>query len=400
MTYKPHTLDHYCAKYGSEEGTKRYSNRCLLISKSKCEPHWKKFLRYPGVQDILGSESLSDLNKDCLEKFFTDHKWKKHRKLSHMIAHWISANVVNWDERYDQLSQVGIYSTCLEAYIIRYGEIRGTELWNNLADKKRKTLPSNREFYKDKGLSEEEITQAISISQQQKAAKGRKAQKEDTSWKAKHPMFLDYWLAQGMNQQQAIEKVSELQKRDLAYYQSKYGEQEGLKRFDDIKRQRKETWKTKDKREHALKTVPEKYNPKSTECKSIEAFILANNIDKKLCKYGSPKEQFWQNIPGVGFRRYDLAVFEDESHKVLKIIFEYHGPSHINFSDYNPNMKDVPITINHRKLYHLGTYGASYENDMAKRNHIIKTYPCVCYLVMWEQDLKSKRFMIDELRRR
>lgn len=343
---------------------------------------------------------LSDKHKEMLEKFFTDHKWKKHRKLSHMISYWIKENFDNWEDRYNQLRKIGIYSTSLDAHIIRYGEVHGRRIWNELAAKKRKLLPSNREYYKDKGLSEEQITEAISNSQKEKAKKARKAQREDTTWKSLHPGFVDYWLAQGMNHDQATQMVSDLMRRDLSFYQTKYGEQGGLERFENIKHKRKQTWDKKDKKEHAIKTTPNSYNPNGTECKAIEAFILANNIDKKLCKYGSPKDQFWQIIPGVGFRRYDLAVFEDESHSRLKLILEYHGPSHINFSDYTPEMKDIPITINHRKIYSLGTYGSSYENDMAKRNHIIDTYPHVCYLVMWERDLKAKRFMIDDLRRR
>jgi hypothetical protein len=398
--YKPRTLDHYIIKYGPEEGLRRYNKRNSLISKSRYEPHWQKFIRYPGVQDIIGSDVLSDSHKEMLEAFFTNHNWKKHRKLSHMIAHWVSENFDNWEVRYSQLRAVGITSTSLEAHIIKYGEIKGRDLWNKLANKKRKLLPSNREYYHNKGLTEEQITEAISVSQKQKAQKARKAQKEDTSWKSRHPGFVEYWLAQGMSQEQATQTVSDLNRRDLDYYQAKYGEQEGIARFENIKSKRKQTWQKKDKLEHAIKTTPGKFNPKGTEYRAIEKFILANNIDKKLCKYGSPKDQFWQIIPGVGFRRYDLAVFEDENHTQLRMIMEYHGPSHINFSDYTPDIKDVPITIKRRNIYWLGTYGASYENDMAKRNHIIETYPHVCYLVMWEHDLKAKRFMIDDLQRR
>ena len=76
---------------------------------------------------------------------------------------------------------------------------------------------------------------------------------------------------------------------------------------------------------------------------------------------------------------------------------EYHGPGHINFSDYSPEMKNAIITVNGTKLPHLGTYGNSYENDMIKRNHILKKYPHCKYYVFWNENLKEKEFKVYDL---
>lgn len=125
--------------------------------------------------------------------------------------------------------------------------------------------------------------------------------------------------------------------------------------------------------------------------------MKANNINPARCMFGSPKNQFIQLIPNLGYRRYDLAVFSDETLANLEIILEYHGPGHINFSDYHPLLENEYITINGKKLLHLGTYSTAYKNDLAKKTFIQDNYPGVKYIVMWYDDLKNKRFKIDEL---
>jgi hypothetical protein len=398
MKHKQFSLEFYCWKYGIDEGTRRYKKRGALISQSKISPHWEKFIRYPGVIDILGNEDLTDDTKTQLQEFFTEHNWKRHRKLAPLLAHWIKLKVANLAERYDQLCQIGIYTLNKQACILRYGEEQGLLVWYELAVKKKKCLKNSRLYYADKGLSEDEITETISQIQTLRNQKAQVAQKNDTTWKSRHTGFVDYWIAQGHSETKAAEIVSIIQTRDLNYFVTKYGEKEGTKRFEQIKAKRRNTWTKKDKVDHARKTTPQKYNPQGEEIKAIKAFLLANNIDIKCCKFGSPKDQFWQNIPNVGFRRYDLAVFHDTDHKSLKLIMEYHGPGHINFSDYRDEMENEVIMISDRKLYRLGTYGASYKNDLAKKTHIIDTFPGVQYCVMWRHDWKAKKVLINELR--
>jgi hypothetical protein len=399
MNHKQYTLAFYCERFGIEEGTHRYRQRGERIRQAKREPHWAKFIRVSGITDIIGSEDLSEESKKKIEDFFTNRNWKKYRKMSIVLAHWIQLNIDDWEERYRRLTDKNVSSTSKESYLLRFGDIKGTEIYNQIVAKKKTNLPNNREYYKNKGLTEEQITDTISALQKKRNQKAQIAQKLDSSWKSKHPNFVDYWIAKGHTSQQADDIVSILQKRDLHYFTTKYGTEEGTRRFEQSKAKRRQTWTVKDKYDHALRTLPQSFNPASEEIKAINEFILANNIDKKHCMYGSPRDQFWQNIPTLGFRRYDLAVFDDESRKNLKMILEYHGPGHINFSDYREDLKDEIITIKDRKLYHLGTYGSSYANDVAKRNHILETYPHVVYLVMWRHDWKTKKVLIDDLRK-
>ena len=174
---------------------------------------------------------------------------------------------------------------------------------------------------------------------------------------------------------------------------SLYGEQ----KFLDSKNRRKKTWESKDLIDHGRRAVPKTYNPAGQEMQAIYGFLDANNIPQINCKFGSPKEQFWQYIPTVGYRRYDLAVFSDATQQQLKYIMEFHGPGHINFSDFAPELEHEQITVNGKKLAYLGTYGQSYHNDFHKKHHIVDNFPEVVYIVMWVDDLKNRRFKINEL---
>ena len=168
-------------------------------------------------------------------------------------------------------------------------------------------------------------------------------------------------------------------------------------KFTEARNKRKETWETKDKVEHARKATPKTFNPAGQEMQAVLGFISANNIPIENCSFGPPNQQFWQHIPNLGFRRYDLAVFTNSSKTVLKYIVEYHGPGHINFSDYHPALENELVTIDGKQLAHFGTYGNVYKNDFAKRQHILENFPDVRYIVIWPIDLKLKRFNINEL---
>lgn len=129
-----------------------------------------------------------------------------------------------------------------------------------------------------------------------------------------------------------------------------------------------------------------------TECINI------NNIDPDTCLFGAAYNQFTVYIEDVGVRRYDLAVYSDTSKTELKYIVEFHGFGHINFSDYNETMKDVVYNVD-GKTFHFfkKTYGEIYYNDMVKKNYIELTYPNVKYIVIWHEDYKNKRLLINEL---
>ena len=396
---KQTSLDWFINKYGEIDGTNRYNARRKKISETRLLKNlWNSFYNYDNVSTILGDVKITDDINRAVNVFFRDIGWKKHRKLSHLIAHWIVLGILDWKTRYEALCDEGITSSSLVAYQLRYGELIGNEKYQENAIKKTNHFTNKKEFWIASGLTESQAIEEVSKIQKDRNLKAQSAMKLDDSWKKRHRGFYIYWINKGLSDEEAEKIVGDINRRDKAYYINRYGDKEGNAKYEASKHRRCTTWTTKDKIAHSLATVPGSTNTGSQEYMAIKEFMLANNINPDFCKHGKPKDQFWQIIPNVGFRRYDLAVFEDETRTKLKLIFEYHGAGHVNFSDYNERMKNEYIQINGRTVRRFGTYGEAYENDTAKRNHILAKYPDVDYIIMWTNDLKEKRFTIDELR--
>jgi len=348
------------------------------------------FIKSKPVIEILGPNyELSDDHKKELINFFdefTDRDrsfiWRKN------IAIWIKYNQTEWIRRRKEMSNTT--SNSKDFFILKYGEEQGIILYNQFADEKKKMLPSTIQYWASKGYNESDVLKKIADHQ---SSSGKK-RKGDLTGSVR---CIQYWIKNGFTEEEACDKISSLQKRDLDFFISKYGEAEGLRKYEHSKSKRKDTWETKDKKEHGKKTAPKYYNKNGHEMKSIYGFLEANNINPTRCMFGPPKNQFTQLIPGIGYRRYDLAVFKDYNKTELEIILEYHGPGHINFSDYCPLLENELITINGKQILHLGTYGDSYKNDLVKKQFIQENYPDTKYIVMWFDDLKNERFKINEL---
>jgi hypothetical protein len=354
---------------------------------------WDFFLGSKTTRGILGDDfEFTDEHKAQVEEFFTvyntrdpDNTWRRN------IAIWIKYGVNDWVSRKTDLQSVTQLSA--DWHKLMYGE-HWKQIYNQYSATNAATLPTRKEYWLNKGYTEQEAENEVSKIQKEFSDRSPASKKGAREYSHR---CAEYWIAQGYTLEEANKAVSDHQTRDLDFYISKYGEEEGTERYEQTKSNRLATWDTKDKQEHAKVTTNHTYNPNGQEMQAVTAFLDANDIPAEFCRYGAPKDQFYQMIPGVGFRRYDLAVFDNYGHSKLKYIMEFHGPGHINFSDYHPDMEYKTITINGKELDHLGTYGKVYHNDLAKRTHIINNYPNVKYCVMWVNDLKEKRFTIEQL---
>ena len=306
------------------------------------------------------------------------------------MANWIKMGVEDLIERerlllsYDRMSK--------EYFKVLYGDRDGVDRWNKVTAKARTNLPTSKEYWERKGFKNAEQK----VIEHQKLAAAASAKNRD------HRLYSirckEYWMNQGYDEEEAIEILGRSQTRGLPFYIEKYGSRVGRRRYQAVLKKRIQTWEKKsieEKQEHYLKTLPSEFNPNGQEIQAIRMFIDQNNISEKCCMFGAPKDQFYQWIPNHGFRRYDLAVFESDEKKELTCIMEFHGPGHINFSDYLVEMENEVIKSEKGiPLPHLGTYGDSYKNDFIKRKHILDNYPGVRYYVFWISDLKNKDLRI------
>jgi len=355
----------------------------------------EKFLRLKIVKNILDEYQPSDLQIENIEIYFQKYGYRKSQDHYSRLSYFLKNGIVNFIEEEEKLLSYERMSK--EYFCILYGKILGEEKWEQHCKKTRKGRPSCIEYWIKKGYSEKESKILVSNHQKNmsdRSSKNRNHQKYSIR-------CVEYWIEKGYTDEESEELIYNLQRRDLAFYIEKYGKDIGIEKYQYSCNKRKNTWQKKtfeERKLHFLKTLPKEYNKNGQEMQAIRLFLEQNNIRENCCMFGKPQNQFYQWIDNVGFRRYDLAVFFDESKNKLIYIMEYHGPGHINFSDYTPDLKDKIIEVNGRSLPHLGTYGLSYCNDMIKREHILEKYPDCKYYVFWNNNLKKKDLKIYDVR--
>jgi len=353
----------------------------------------KGFYASSTVREILGNGFvLTPEQESNIIEFFTFYNEKdRYQYWRRKIAIWIRDDLGDWIDRRKKLQKVTVRSKGW--YKLMYADWESE--YKKSSDMVKRSLPSCEEYWINKGFSREEAKIKVSESQ---SVKGQTYKKK---YEGKHRhnsvRCVEFWMDRGFTLEEAEQKVYNVQARNLDFFIDTYGYVEGVKRYNESRNKRQKTWETKDREEHGKVTLPKSYNPDGQEMQAVHGFIKANDIDPEKCRFGAPADQFYQYIPNVGYRRYDLAVYSDSDRKNLELVFEFHGPGHVNFSDYDESMRDQLITANGKVLKHLGKYGDAYDNDKAKRDHILNTYPGVKYVVMWHHDLKDKKFLMEEL---
>lgn len=319
---------------------------------------------------------------DELERWF-DHypDVRKGRYWFLTLARWISLDMGDFVERRRKIEEIGIYRNNLDSFILRYGEIVGREEYEKFRE-----VRGRNSVFRDSDFQREMASRSVA-----------KQKLEGDHYR--NARSVKHHTAKGLTEEEARKRVSAIQRRDLAFFVSKYGESEGAERFAASKDKRMKTWETKDRRDHAAKTAP-KSSKLGQEFEAILGFVEHNGFcsDDYTLVCGPPSDQFSVTIPEVGIRRYDLAIFKEQQ---LHCVVEYHGPCHVNFSDYRDELRDELVTDRKtgKPLPYGKTYGQMVENDRIKRNYIEENYPSVIYVVIWTEDLMRKDFDIDRLQK-
>jgi len=350
--------------------------------------YYERFINSKPVKEFFSNE-IPILSKDQeigLRNWFDLYDPRKSRDWFKQIARWISVGVSDFVGRRAKLEELGIYSMNEETFDLRYAD----------DGKKYSEWMSTRaqifsiSYWIERGLTAEEAIKMVSEIQKKNASKVRNTTSRSCRSKS-------YYERHGIPDEEATERIRIIQSRDLDFFVTKYGDY-GKEKYDEMCQKRRKSWLRKDKYEHGKRTSnSSSYNEYGHEARAIRSFIQVNNLGRYRCMYGAPRSQFYQNIPSVGFRRYDLAVFDGET---LIIVMEFHGPHHINFSDFCEEIRNERMRDKHGKLIRSYiTYGETHDNDIAKRNKIITTFPNCEYIVIWTEDLRIGNFELEYLRK-
>lgn len=353
--------------------------------KQRITDRCSQFLATKVVKEIYNS-APTEMQTQEINDFFSEHQYVKERDNFKRYAHWLQQGKTNWAELNSRLKQYQRRS--IEYYQILYGTDPGKERFDLFRSRAYSTFTNTVSYWLKEGKTLEDAKQLVSDIQASRNAK-------KTEHRTSSVRCIEYWVARGYSEAEAVNCVSRAQSRDKSFFIKKYGNTEGENRYFKSVESRKSAWQSKDKVSHAFKTTPKAFNVAGQEMQAVSMFIEQNELHRYKLLYGSPAAQYTVNIPDHGVRRYDLAVFDQG---ILKIIFEFHGIGHVNFSEYDPLNKDNKMSFKGVQLSHLGFYGKTCYNDYIKKSYIEQTFPDVIYCVAWTHNLTIKDLKIDSIK--
>lgn len=353
--YNGITINKMIKKYGEDEGRRRFKE-------------WK--------DNGAKSRTLSGYE----EKFGKEYGRKKYLEKNSKLSVSESA-LMRTGKSKEEIKQIRNYHAkksghSLESYIIRHGE-QGEEYYNNYRE--------SMKFV------------------------------DDRKW----PSQIKFWTSKGYTESEAHKLVSDFQRKDIDYYIKKYGEKDGINRYNKSCKNKayaltlngyvSRFGETEGRRLYKEKTKRLSY------CQSIHYYIdkygyydgsrIYNDLIKRKCtkssiaskeslilfkplykilrrKYNIPREDIYWGINGSseyfinddGFHLYDFTI------RSKKIIIEYHGEA------FHPNIKwkDTEKWNNWRCLFTNETADEKYKFDQFKKNKAIKNGFSI--LEVWSSD--------------
>ena len=208
---------------------------------------------------------------------------------------------------------------------------RHTESWLKTIEQRSESDPNymkrmtgySKDSYIARGYSEEEadkkakeVGKRVSSSQIEwnKKPENKELIKK-TRWNN-----VQYWIEKGMTPEEAVAEIAKLQTRDLTFFQKKYGEEEGKKKWEE----RQKNWKAKVFNE-------DQWIGRGRSNVSEKFFDTICSLSTEDAKRGSDEKFIWDKELQRAYK-YDL-VFIDS-----KKIIEFNGDFwHCNPQKFNPD---------------------------------------------------------------
>jgi hypothetical protein len=123
---------------------------------------------------------------------------------------------------------------CEEYYQLRYNN---TDIYHSRVRKAKNNLPNTKEYWINLGFSEQESYEKIRFHQTKVSANRTY---EDGSTRS-----TQFWIRRGKSESEAEKIVTQIQSRDLKFFQVKYGDIKGTSRFSEMIQRRNDTMAAK-----------------------------------------------------------------------------------------------------------------------------------------------------------
>jgi hypothetical protein len=189
----------------------------------------RKFLNRETVIQILQKSQwiLSKSEVKELLKFFKIHDFNEvNSDRSNMILRILKYKRSNLSEHFINSLK---YKRNSKEYLNEIGgEQLLKEVKNKLSCDAKHNFPNNMQYWLDRNYTIEDALKNIKAVQQDRANKAGKSFIRERSHRC-----VEYWMARGLTLEESMAAISELQTRDLQYFVSKYGEDEGIVRHQN-----------------------------------------------------------------------------------------------------------------------------------------------------------------------
>ena len=231
------------------------SERYKILNITPCNKNKNKYDYKTIAKNFTNRKHIKHLFRDVtlqsctileLENLFKTHKKASNSDSTVIIADMLLSAELDFINRY-QIITSSDYNT-LEYFEARYGSEKGKERFDAAKHKQREQARHNfkntTQYWIDRGYTEIEAINQVSKEQTMRASKIKKGIKTCRS--------LQYWIDRGYSEDVAIKKVHDVQSRSVNYFINKYGQTEGIKRYQYMLDKRQETFNSRpeDEKKH------------------------------------------------------------------------------------------------------------------------------------------------------
>lgn len=233
---KRYSLEGFIQRHGKIEGPKKHDQYWIfrkghikkLAEKKKLGTNGiTRFFRYKKVQSLFDINGLPNWKIQELNTFFNNNTTFKPWHINILIE-FVSRDFKNYNLRFQKILLTSQNSK--ERYILIYGDSDGIKKYNQLVEQAIKNHKNRLEYWLSRGYTEEQAKEKVSEIQAYRSSQSPSTQKGSIEYTSRRS---EIWIKKGYTKKQAKEKVKKIQTTNgINYYMHKYGYEIGRTKFE------------------------------------------------------------------------------------------------------------------------------------------------------------------------
>lgn len=356
----------------------------------------ERFLKRKKVKEILGDNyKLSDNQYKRISKLFEQfNSTKEFEDYNPTIANFIKYDVIAYKSRLRRIKKCSNHMD-LYAFFLRYGKNDGFYLYQKVNVSKTGHLQTKISFWESLGFTTNDAKIKVKEFQTKQAEKAAKKLKGSSLYTCRSKEF---WKFRGYSEKDASDEVRRIQERSKSFFIQKYGNEEGLKRYNIKKDKFNKSWSNKTHEE--LELINKKKDITSPEgfilrgYSEKDAIKLSNEMSKRLVnRYSAISQKFFDDIVNYlndntlefyyGTCNHEYCIYNkrvDFFEKTTGTVIEF-------FGDYwhgNPKFYCGTDIIRTKKVFDL------WERDKKRIDHLNNSDMIKSLIIVWENNVRTK----------